>query len=74
MLSLVENLFLKKNPLKNLLSSANAVISTNEKIEFITGHMTYDLAYTEILQTTATVKRKKSSVKYETFKHFPKLF
>jgi hypothetical protein len=55
----VENLVLKKNPLQNLLSSANTVKSTNEKIEFITGHMTYDLAYTEILQTTATLKRKK---------------
>ena len=45
-LSLVENLFFKKNPLQDLLSSVNAVISTNEKIEFITGHMTYNPAYT----------------------------
>ena len=37
---------LKKNPLKDLLSSVNAVISTNERIEFVTGHMTYNLAYT----------------------------
>ena len=44
-LSLVENLF-KKNPLQDLLSSVNAVISTNEKIEFITDHMTYNPAYT----------------------------
>ena len=41
-LSLVENL-LKKNP---LLSSVNTVISANERIEFITGHMTYNPAYT----------------------------
>ena len=40
MLSLVENLF-KKNPLQDLLSSVNDVISTNERIEFIKGHMTY---------------------------------
>ena len=40
MLSLVEHLF-KKNPIQDLLSSVNAVISTNERIEFITGHMTY---------------------------------
>ena len=35
---------LKKNPLQDLLSSTNAVISTNERIEFITGHMIYNLA------------------------------
>ena len=45
-LSLVENLSLKKNPLQGLLSSVNAVISTNERIEFITDPMTYNLAYT----------------------------
>ena len=37
--------FLKK-PLQDLLSSVNAVISTNERIEFITGHMTYNPDYT----------------------------
>ena len=36
-LSLVENLFLQKNPLQDFLSSLNAVISTNESTEFITG-------------------------------------
>ena len=40
-LSLVENVFFKKNPLQDLLSSVNVVISTNERIEFITDHMTY---------------------------------
>ena len=44
-LSLVENLF-KKSPLQDLLSSVNAVISTNERIEFITDHMTYNPADT----------------------------
>ena len=39
MLSLVENLFLQKNPLQDFLSSLNAVISTNESTEFITGHV-----------------------------------
>ena len=34
----------KKNPLQDLLSSLNAVISTNEstQFEFITGHVIYD--------------------------------
>ena len=32
---------LKKNPLQDLLSGVNDVVSTNERIEFITGHMTY---------------------------------
>ena len=36
----------QKNPLQDLLSSLNAVISTNERNEFITDHMTYRPAYT----------------------------
>ena len=39
--SLVENIS-KNNPLQDLLSSENAVISTNDMIEFITSHMTYN--------------------------------
>ena len=37
---------LQKNPLQDLLSSVNAEISTNETIEFITGQMVYNMAYT----------------------------
>ena len=36
----------KKNPLQDLLSSVNAVMSTNRWIESLTGHMTYNPAYT----------------------------
>ena len=43
-----------KNPEQELLSSLNVVISTNESTWFITGHMVYNLAYIEILQTTTT--------------------
>jgi hypothetical protein len=48
------NIYLKKNPLQDFLSSLNAVISTNESAEFITGHVIYNLAYTYkfILKTT----------------------
>ena len=42
----MENLFLKKNPLQDFLSSLNAVISTNESTEFITGRVIYNPAYT----------------------------
>ena len=42
----MENLFEKKNPLQDLLSSVYAAISTNERVEFRTGHMIYNLAYT----------------------------
>ena len=49
--------FFKKNPLQDLLSSLNAEISTNESTGFITGHMVYNLAYTQILQTTTTIQR-----------------
>ena len=47
----MENLFFQKNPLQDLLSSLNAVISTNESIQFTPGHMVYNLAYTSILPT-----------------------
>ena len=56
MISLVDNLFfIKKNPLQDLLSSLNAVISTNESTRFITGHVIYNPAYTYKfhLKTTA---------------------
>ena len=41
---LVENLFLKKNPLQGLLSRLNAVISTNDSAQFTI----YNPAYTGI--------------------------
>ena len=40
----------KKNPLQDLLSSLNAVISTNESTWIITGHVIYNPAYTYKLQ------------------------
>ena len=45
-LSLVQNLFVKNNPLQDLLSSPNAVISTNESTQIIPGHVIYNPAYT----------------------------
>ena len=42
---MVENSFFQKHPLQDLLSSLNAVISTNDSTRFITGHMIYTLAY-----------------------------
>ena len=50
----MENLF-KKNPLQDLLSSLNAVISTNEMTQFITGHMIYNPAYTYKFQLRTTI-------------------
>ena len=44
--ALIGGKFILKNPLQDLLSSLKAVISTIERIEFITDHMTYNLAYT----------------------------
>ena len=35
-----------ENPLQDLLSSLNAVITTYESTEFITGHVIYNLDYT----------------------------
>jgi hypothetical protein len=50
----MESLFLQKNPLQDLLSSLNAVISTNESTQFITGHMIYNPAYTYKFQLKTT--------------------
>ena len=38
----------------NILSSLNAELSTNERIQIITGHMVYNPAYNLILQLKAT--------------------
>ena len=54
MLSLVENLF-KKNPLQDLQSSLNAVISTNASTQIITGHVIYNPAYTYQFQLKITL-------------------
>ena len=57
----MENLF-KKNPLQDLLSSLNAVISTNESTQIITGHVVYGPAYTykfQLKTTEVTELRKK---------------
>ena len=50
----MENLFFQKNPLENLLSSLNAVISTNESTGFITGHVIYNPAYSYKFQLKIT--------------------
>ena len=39
-------IYLKKNPLQDLLSGLNAAISTNESTRIITGHVIYNPAYT----------------------------
>ena len=62
---------LKKNPLQDLLSSLNAVISTNESTEFISGHVIYNPAYTYKFQLKTTLIQKidpnhRSELKYQT--------
>ena len=47
-------IYLKKNPLQDLLSSLNVVVSTNQSTEFITGHVIYNLAYTYKFQLKTT--------------------
>jgi hypothetical protein len=47
-------IYLKKNPLQDLLSSLNSVISTNESTLFITGHVIYNPAYTYKFQLKTT--------------------
>ena len=52
---MAENLF-RKNPLQDLLSSLNAVISTNESTRIITGHVIYNPAYTYKFQLKTIIK------------------
>ena len=51
-------IYFKKNPLQDLLSSLNAVISTNESTEFITGQVIYNPAYTYKFQLKTTLKSR----------------
>ena len=44
----------KKNPLQDLLSSLNAVISPNESTRFITGHVIHNPAYAYKFQLETT--------------------
>ena len=53
--SLVEDLFFTKNPLQDLLSSLNAVISPNESTRITTGHVIYNPAYTYKFQLKTTL-------------------
>ena len=54
MFSLVDNLFLQKNPLQDVLSSLNAVISINEKNWILTDHVIFKLRYSQIYQLKTT--------------------
>ena len=51
----MENLFVKKNPLQDLYSSMNAVISTNERAWILIGHVTFKLRYNQIYQMKTTL-------------------
>ena len=53
---MVENVFVKKNPLQDLLSGLNAVISTNERAWILKGHVTFKLSYNLIYQMKTTLK------------------
>ena len=45
---------LEKNPLQDLLSSLNAVISTNESTQIKTGHVIYNLVFIYKFQVKTT--------------------
>ena len=53
----MEILFVKKNPLKDLLSSLNSVISTNEMNGILTDHVIFKLPDNEIYQMKTTMGR-----------------
>ena len=55
------NFFL--NPLQDFFSSLNAVISTNESTEFITGHVIYNPAHTYKFQLKTTIVRRPQNLK-----------
>ena len=51
----MENFLVKKNPLQDLPSSLNAVISTNERALTLTGHVIFKLRYNQIYQMKTTI-------------------
>ena len=51
------NFFFQKNPLQDLLSSLNAVVSTNERNWILRGHVTFKLCYNQIYQLKITNER-----------------
>ena len=69
-----QKIYLKKNPLQDLLSSLNAVISTNESTRIITGHVIYNPAYTYKFQLKTIIKNwlwnSDSSMYFLTIQHF----
>ena len=50
----MENLFIKKTPLQDLLSILNSLISTNERNGILTDHVIFKLCYNEIYQMKTT--------------------
>ena len=50
----MENLLVKKNPLQDLPLILNAVISTNERISILTGHVIFKLRYNQTYQLKTT--------------------
>ena len=48
-------IYLKKNPLQDLLSSLNSVVSTNESTRIINGHAIYNPAYAYKFQLKTTI-------------------
>ena len=52
----MENLFVKKNPLQDLLSSLNCVISINERNGISTDHVIFKLRYNEIYQMKTPIE------------------
>ena len=50
----MENLFIKKTPLQDLLSILNSLISTNERNGVLTDHVIVKLCYNEIYQMKTT--------------------
>ena len=64
----MENSFVKQNPLQDLLSSLNFVISTNESTQIITGHVIYNPAYTYKFQLKTTYGCASSGLIQKTLK------
>ena len=53
--ALIGGIFIKKNPLQDLLSRLNAVIATNERHWIIPDHVIFKLRYNKIYQLKTTM-------------------
>ena len=66
---MVENSFVKRNPLQDLLSSLNTVISTNERSWILTCHVIFKLRSNQIYELKTTLVQQSCGINNVAVEH-----